>query len=242
MQIKVVRQVFTGNSTIGQMFVDGKFECFTLEDMVRPVKIAKETAIPAGSYKMTLRMSPHFKVRTPALDKVPNYENVLIHFGNDKSNTDGCILVGQSKSVDFIGSSMAAFKALMPKLEAAVARGEPLGIEIVEEREALTRGRGAPVTSAGAKKAVPRKVAAKKVAVKKAPAKKVVPAKKMAPAKKATPVKKAAAAKKTAPAKKLAPAKKAVPAAKKAAPTAKKVAAKKAAAKNAAPAPARRRK
>jgi hypothetical protein len=199
MQIKVVRQVFTSNSTIGQMFLDGKFECFTLEDMVRPVKIVKETAIPAGSYKVTLRMSPHFKVRTPALDKVPNYENVLIHFGNDKTNTDGCILVGQSKSVDFIGSSMAAFKALMPKLEAAAARGEPLGIEIVEEREVLTRGRGAPVTLAGARKTAPRKVAARR-----APAKKAAPATKLATAKKAAPVKKAAAAKKVAPAKKAA--------------------------------------
>ena len=224
MQIKVVRQVFTGNSTIGQMYLDGKFECFTLEDMVRPVKIAKETAIPAGSYKVTLRMSPHFKVRTPALDKVPNYEYVLIHFGNDKSHTDGCILVGQSKSVDFVGSSMAAFKALMPKFEAAVARGEPLGIEIVEEREALTRGRAAPVTLALAEKAVAKKAVAKKMA----PAKKMTPAKKASPAKKAVPaVKKAALAVKKAAATKAA---------------ARKAVSKKTAAKKAAPAPAPRRK
>jgi hypothetical protein len=48
MQLKVVRRIFTGNSTIGQLSLDGRFECFTLEDVVRPQKVFGETAIAAG--------------------------------------------------------------------------------------------------------------------------------------------------------------------------------------------------
>lgn len=44
MELKLV----TNDSTIGELSVDGKFECFTLEDRVRPVKIKGEAAIPLG--------------------------------------------------------------------------------------------------------------------------------------------------------------------------------------------------
>ncbi len=163
MQLKLVRQVFTQNSTIGQLFVDGLLECHTLEDMVRPEKIFGETAVPAGSYQVVISMSQRFKTRLPLLVDVPGYTGVRIHPGNTKADTLGCILVGQSRGTDSIGASRAAFGVLMPKLEAAAAR-EKLMIDIVEERAEMaptTRGRKAVATPVAARKRAPAAKVAK---------------------------------------------------------------------------------
>lgn len=188
MELKVLRQEFTRNATIGKLLVDGEFECWTLEDCVRPAKIYGETAIPAGRYQVVISMSERFKTRLPLLVDVPEYTGVRIHPGNTKADTLGCLLVGQSKATDSIGASRAAFSALMPKLEAA-AQNEKIYIELVNEGQPLPaeRGRRAapkkarkPVKKAAkkavrkttAKKAVPKKIAAKKLPAKKTAAKK----------------------------------------------------------------------
>jgi Family of unknown function (DUF5675) len=130
MDLKLVRKIFTEQSTIGELFVDGKFECFTLEDKVRPVKIHGETAIPEGIYEVIINFSPRFKRQLPRLLKVLNFEGILIHPGNSAVNTDGCILVGTTKSKDFIGNSRVAFNALFPKLEAGAKKAK-IHIEVV---------------------------------------------------------------------------------------------------------------
>ena len=117
MKIVVVRDTFTENSTIGKMLIDGAFFCYTLEDTIRDVKIDGETAIPYGSYKVIVNMSNRFKVLMPLLLNVKGFEGVRVHFGNSKVDTHGCILVGATKSKDFIGNSKATFTKLMKKLE-----------------------------------------------------------------------------------------------------------------------------
>jgi hypothetical protein len=117
MKIVVVRDTFTENSTIGKMLIDGAFFCYTLEDTIRDVKIDGETAIPYGSYKVIVNMSNRFKVLMPLLLNVKGFEGVRIHNGNTKVDTHGCILVGATKSKDFIGNSKATFTKLMKKLE-----------------------------------------------------------------------------------------------------------------------------
>lgn len=117
MKIVVVRDTFTENSTIGKMLIDGAFFCYTLEDTIRDVKIAGETAIPYGSYKVIVNMSNRFKVLMPLLLNVKGFEGVRIHNGNTKADTHGCILVGATKSKDFIGDSKTTFTKLMKKLE-----------------------------------------------------------------------------------------------------------------------------
>jgi hypothetical protein len=39
MQIRVVREQYRPGCTVGRMFVDGAFECFTLEDGIRTNKV-----------------------------------------------------------------------------------------------------------------------------------------------------------------------------------------------------------
>jgi hypothetical protein len=117
MKIVVVRDTFTENSTIGKMLIDGAFFCYTLEDTIRDKKIDGETAIPYGTYKVIINMSNRFKREMPLLLNVPNFEGVRIHNGNTKADTHGCILVGATKSKDFIGDSKTTFTKLMNKLK-----------------------------------------------------------------------------------------------------------------------------
>jgi Family of unknown function (DUF5675) len=122
MELQVKRTDFTDNSTIGELSVNGQFECYTLEDMVRPVKIAGKTAIPAGRYEVIIDFSQRFGRLLPLLLNVPNFEGVRIHPGNAAADTEGCILVGEEKSQDFVGQSRAAFDRLFAKLSAAAEK------------------------------------------------------------------------------------------------------------------------
>ncbi len=133
MDLKVIRKQFTDKSTIGDLFVNDQFECFTLEDVVRPIKIKGMTAIPAGMYEVVINFSARFNKLLPLLLNVPNFDGIRIHPGNTDKDTEGCILVGQTKNVDFIGSSRVAFAALFNKLQAAAAQ-EKIFITITEER------------------------------------------------------------------------------------------------------------
>jgi len=119
MQITVRRLHKTDTSTIGELSIDGVFECFTLEDVERKEKIKSETAIPKGTYKVIINQSNRFKRLLPLLLNVPNFEGVRIHSGNSNHDTEGCILVGQTRGKDYIGQSRKAFDKLFKKMQAA---------------------------------------------------------------------------------------------------------------------------
>jgi hypothetical protein len=129
MNLKLVRRTLTEQSTIGTLSINGVFECFTLEDRVRPVKIHGATAIPAGIYEITITFSDRFQKPLPLLLNVPNFAGIRIHPGNTAADTEGCILVGTTERKDFIGRSRVAFKALFAKLEAALKK-EKVFIEV----------------------------------------------------------------------------------------------------------------
>ena len=98
MELKVIRKEFTDSSTIGEMWIDNTFFCYTLEDVKREVKIYGETCIPYGRYKVIVNMSNRFKVMMPLLLDVPQFEGIRIHKGNKAIDTHGCILVGLDKT------------------------------------------------------------------------------------------------------------------------------------------------
>jgi hypothetical protein len=118
---------------IGTLTVDGVAECFTLEDVVRPAgapKVYGETAIPDGVFSVVVTKSQRFGRDLPLVENVPGFEGIRIHPGNDAGDTDGCILVGRTKGVDFVGESRAAFNALFAKIQTALAAGEKITLEI----------------------------------------------------------------------------------------------------------------
>jgi hypothetical protein len=121
MYLQLIREKFTKKSTIGKLFINGVFECYTLEDKDRFLeeggeKVYGKTAIPRGIYTIEFRFSPHFNRILPHLIDVNGFTYVMIHWGNYAEDTDGCILVGSTEGVDFIGHSRDAFEALMGKL------------------------------------------------------------------------------------------------------------------------------
>ncbi|HVG41679.1 MAG TPA: DUF5675 family protein [Chitinophagaceae bacterium] len=100
MEIKVVRLVLTGTSTLGKMFINDQFFAYTCEDTVRDLgpnckgKIKNETAIAYGKYEVILSFSNRFQRYLPLLLNVPCFEGIRIHGGNTHENSEGCILVG----------------------------------------------------------------------------------------------------------------------------------------------------
>ncbi len=131
MNLKLQRQVCTDISTIGSLFIDDIFECFTLEDTVRPpgIKIPGATAISYGSYEVIVDHSNRFGRAMPHVLNVPMFEGIRIHPGNTSSDTEGCILLGTSKSTDHIYNSKIAFDNFFPKLEEGLKAGKVM-IEI----------------------------------------------------------------------------------------------------------------
>ena len=119
--------------TIGSLRVDGDWAAWTCEDTVRPtgVKVPGETAIPAGTYKVVITESARFKRPLPLLLNVPNFEGIRIHPGNTAADTQGCILVGMDRLGSSVGRSRLAFDALFTQIRGAIARGEPVTVEIV---------------------------------------------------------------------------------------------------------------
>lgn len=138
MRLILKREQFTDSYTIGKLYIDNVYFCDVIEDCDRgldpsmPIeeimhkKIAGQTAIPKGEYKITLDIvSSKFKDRTwakfcngklPRLLNVPGYEGVLIHVGNTAEDSLGCLLVGQNTSPGKVSNSTVIFKSLYEKL------------------------------------------------------------------------------------------------------------------------------
>lgn len=132
MIITVKRKWQTDESTQGELYVDGVFECYTLEDVERSQKVAGETAIPKGSYKVIINQSPRFGRLMPLITDVPGFSGVRIHSGNTAADTEGCLLVGKTRGPDFIGRSREAYLGLFSKLLAANEANNPITI-IIED-------------------------------------------------------------------------------------------------------------
>jgi hypothetical protein len=136
-----VREPSINDTTLGSLFIDDHWQCHTLEDVIRPrgEKVRNKTAIPPGRYKLILSMSNRFKKIMPEVINVPMFTGIRIHSGNTAKDTAGCLLVGQTRSVETrsIGRSRFAYTALMIKLTAAVKAGNTIYITFVNPLTAV---------------------------------------------------------------------------------------------------------
>lgn len=122
MNLELKRRWLTPRSTIGELYVDGAFECFILEDRFRPPpepKVFGQTAIPCGHFEVRITPSPRFKRDLPLVMDVPGFKGIRIHAGNDASHTEGCLLPGRKRETDKVLESTAAFNALFEKIKNA---------------------------------------------------------------------------------------------------------------------------
>ena len=137
MNFEARRRWFTEHSTIGELYADGVFVCFTLEDVARPngVKIPGVTAIPAGKYRVVYDYSPKFGHKVLHICDVPGFDGIRIHAGNTDEDTEGCVLVGFIRETDKIQQSRDAVSVVEGKALAAFGRGEDVWISVTNEQE-----------------------------------------------------------------------------------------------------------
>jgi hypothetical protein len=141
MKLKLTRAELGKASTLGELFVNGQFECYVLEDKDRQLeidpsaKVYGETCIPRGTYKIIITFSNRFKKELPLLVDVQGFEGIRIHPGNVHQDTHGCLLPGTSyvkvDGVHTVQNSRNAFFKLYQKIEAAIDAGEDVEIEVV---------------------------------------------------------------------------------------------------------------
>jgi len=148
--IDIIRHNPGDDSTVGILFADGDFQCYSLEDEHRDVKVSGETRIPAGEYNLKLRtansgMNLRYKAKFGNfhqgmlwLQDVPGFEWIYIHIGNTDDHTAGCILVGYDTVTDdhhgggSIQRSAKAYKKLYEKVYQWLDAGDKVTVVIRE--------------------------------------------------------------------------------------------------------------
>lgn len=133
-----LKRIYKGEDyAIGELYINGVFFCHTLEDKVRLLnsyedKVYGETAIPIGRYKVIISYSNHFKQYMPEILNVNFFVGIRIHAGNDKNDTNGCILVGVSKNVKegYIYNSKYTYKKLFDILKSTINNNEEVYISV----------------------------------------------------------------------------------------------------------------
>lgn len=144
MIIEMHRYIQGTEWTLSKVSCNG-LECYGLEDEKRKIKVKGETAIPAGKYEVKFRMelsdkTLHYRKRFDFfswhlhLQDVPNFNYIYIHVGNTPADTDGCILLGYTRSekLGHIGNSVAAFTDFYKMISGAIENGEKVFINITE--------------------------------------------------------------------------------------------------------------
>lgn len=144
MKLLLKRKYKAAAYTIGDLYVDGRFFCHTIEDTVRELparcpdtpsgrscrckeKVYARTAIPAGTYRVTMEHSPRFKRVLPYLHDVPHFLGILIHSGNTEADSAGCIIVGRNTVKGKVTESRKTSDAL----NALLSKEKSIEIEIV---------------------------------------------------------------------------------------------------------------
>lgn len=114
------RQEFTDKSTIGSIYYNGDFICYSLELPWRDNERGK-SCIPVGEYELEYHQYKNY-LDTYALvgetvshwcgeDRLQRCA-ILLHPANEPHEIDGCIAPGLEKGVDMVDLSAKAFRKL----------------------------------------------------------------------------------------------------------------------------------
>jgi hypothetical protein len=126
MTLRLIREPSRDEATMGVLFVNGHYECFCVEDMIREVsgvpveawKVVGRTAIPQGRYRIQLTHSQRFNRTLPLLVDVPGFTGVRIHPGNTAADTEGCLLLGTGRTGGSVTGSRIACERLFERMAA----------------------------------------------------------------------------------------------------------------------------
>lgn len=136
MKVELVRIYNCPKYCIGKLYVNGVYQNDTLEDTdrgldqsmseeeIKKIKVYQKTAIPTGTYEITMDIqSPKFSQYPfykklcdgylPRLKGVKCYDGVLMHCGINEENTAGCLLQGLNTIKGRLTNSKVVFTKLM---------------------------------------------------------------------------------------------------------------------------------
>lgn len=152
MELNLKRKYKDPKYTIGDLYINDKLFCNTIEDTdrglkdsmtltdIKAKKVYGQTAIPTGTYEIDMNtVSPKFKDRSwakpyggklPRLIDVKGFDGVLIHVGNTAEDSLGCILVGKNTVKGEVKESTTTFNKLMTLLLKAHLKGETINLII----------------------------------------------------------------------------------------------------------------
>lgn len=148
--ITVLRYIDDGETTLGLLFLRNKFFAYTLEDTHREVKVAGQTRIPQGEYKIGFsevnpeqsRITREYQAKYPWFTKhiqlkdVPGFGGIYIHKGANHLHTEGCLLIADGVGGEIkktILRSEQAFIRFYKLIAALLEVGEEVNIQILNE-------------------------------------------------------------------------------------------------------------
>lgn len=146
--LTVLRYIDDGQTTLGLMFLQGKFFAYTLEDTHQDEKIRGNTRIPQGIYPLELNrnltgLTQTYRNRFPWFDfhveikNIPNFSLVYIHIGNTHVDTMGCILIADgvnaADSQKMITHSRLAFERFYKTIHPLLNGNRKLTIQLLDE-------------------------------------------------------------------------------------------------------------
>tara|TARA_R100001369_G_scaffold22347_1_gene40730 strand:+ start:185 stop:589 length:405 start_codon:yes stop_codon:yes gene_type:complete len=114
----LIRDTFTEESTIGELFINGERICDTLENPWQDNKRIF-SCIPEGNYPVRIRLPRESATRDYIhllVMGVPDRDYILMHIGNTAKDTSGCILVGLGSQQDFVSNSTLAMDLLIKEI------------------------------------------------------------------------------------------------------------------------------
>ena len=142
LRIEVVRLYPRDGYVIGKMYVDGQYFCDTLEDTdrgltsdmpigeIKRIKVYGQTAIPTGTYKVSVQYWAKHKINVPYLHDVPGYTGILIHSGSSNADTLGCILVGKNTAKGRLSGGSPFMRGLTLRCADAIRAGIPVRLTV----------------------------------------------------------------------------------------------------------------
>lgn len=153
MLVEMKRFVDDGDTSGTLLYIDGKFECFCIEDEHRSKKIWGEMRFPEGIMQIGLRkaggMNARFTKRYPwhkgmlCIFNAPNWKIIIgttvfqycqYHPGNDDDDTAGCPLPNETMNTTRmrgIGSTVA-YKRMYEKIVPELLAGREVSLHVTK--------------------------------------------------------------------------------------------------------------
>jgi hypothetical protein len=97
-------------------------------------KIPGVTAIPSGTYRVYLTMSPRFGRVLPLLVGVQGFDGIRMHRGISQEHTSGCLVVGKSEDMNgrAVGGAEQAENEVISWLRAREIEKSEVWIQIID--------------------------------------------------------------------------------------------------------------